>query len=199
MHPCRENSQHIHHLRLGVACWAFIFTHLDICDETGSLSPHGYNYVQHRASANICRPNIECLLWFSEGRDDPKVIHLVWVGLLLICTICPHTTLLGFLPASWLGYTVSWGVCTAGNLHITQIIIWCSKRVSFFSFKAALFCLSTHLEFFVLVMILCHFLTHVHLKIEITLLSLDFRKFCHLSTPIVCDQLWQTNLWKPQF
>ena len=131
MHPCRENSQHIHHLRLGVACWAFIFTHLDTCDETGSLSPHGYNYVQHRASANICRPNIECLLWFSEGRDDLKVIHLFWVGLSLICTICPHTTLLGFLPASWLGDTVSWGVCTAGNLHITQIIIWCSKRVSF--------------------------------------------------------------------
>ena len=143
--------------------------------------------------------NIECLLWFSEGRDDPKVIHLVWVGLLLICSICPHTTLLGFLPASWLGDTVSWGVCTAGNLHITQIIIWCSKRVSFFSFKAALFCLSTHLEFFILVVILCHFLIHVHLKIEITLLSLDFRKFYHLFTPIVCDQLWQTNLWKPQF
>ena len=124
--PVPGNSQHIYHLRLGVACWAFIFTHLNIFDETGSLSPHGYKYVQHRASANICRPNIECLLWFSEGRDDLKVIHLIWVGLLLICTICPHTTLLGFLPASWLGCTVSWGVCTAGDLHITHIIIWCS-------------------------------------------------------------------------
>ena len=127
------------------------------------------------------------------------MIHLIWVGLLLVCSICPHTTLLGFLPASWLRDTVSRGVCTAGNLHITQIIIWCSKRVSFFSFKAALSCLSTHLEFFVLVVILCHFLIHVHLKIEITLLSLDFRKFYHLFAPIVWDQDWQTNLWKPQF
>ena len=118
---CSLLSFHFYTFRYLWLNWVIVPTWLQLCT----------TYVQHRASANICRPNIECLLWFSEGRDDLKVIHLFWVGLLLICTICPHTTLLGFLPASWLGCTVSWGVCTAGNLHITQIIIWCSKRVSF--------------------------------------------------------------------
>ena len=54
----------------------FIFTHLDICDVTGSLSPHGYKYVQNRTSANICRPKHRMLTLILRGegwsQGDPS-------------------------------------------------------------------------------------------------------------------------------
>ena len=74
--PVPGNSQHIYHFEARCSLLGFIFTHLDICDVTGSLSPHGYKYVQNRTSANICRPKHRMLTLILRGegwsQGDPS-------------------------------------------------------------------------------------------------------------------------------
>ena len=77
----------------------------------------------------------------SGNWDSPKVIHLRWVGLLLICHIWPHVTthtmpglLLASLATSWLGsnptrgYSYMGGRYTRDYIHINTTYYWVQSR-----------------------------------------------------------------------
>ena len=148
--------------------------------------------------------------WLSGNWDSPKVIHLSWVGLLLICHIWPHVAthtipglLLASLATSWLGSitlgdTVTWGVGTPGTTYtLTQLITGCNLGVSFLN-KAELGEFISSFGSF-------HSLHNAQpfslntLSETILLILKILCKVWSLVALIVYDQLWHISLCRPLF